>query len=80
MVNLAGNSSKVFNLGDWDGNWMYSDINKDRNMGRREGFMEKVIRCILIEVHVGENSKQRGKDIMFSSPEVFLFFMEGGRK
>lgn len=77
---MAGNSSQVFNLRDWDGNWVYSDINKDRNMGRRGGFMEEVIRCILVEVHVGENSKQKDKDIIFSSPEVFLFFMEGGRK
>ena len=44
-IDLAGISSKVFSLGDWDGNWVYSNINKDRNMGRGGGFMEKVISC-----------------------------------
>ena len=44
-IDLAGISSKVFSLGNRDGNWVYSDINKDRNMGRGGGFMEKVISC-----------------------------------
>lgn len=51
---------------------MYSDINKDRNMGRGGGFMEKVISC-LGRVSVKENSKQRNKGIIFSSLEVSLF-------
>lgn len=55
---------------------MYSDIiNKERNTERATGFMEKIMSCILVEVHIRENSKGQRYYIL----QVFLFLMEEGR-
>lgn len=48
-------------------------------MERRTGFMKKTMSCVLVEVHIKENSKQRDRGMVFSSLEVFLFPMEKGR-
>lgn len=60
--------------GDWDWNWVYSDIiNMHRNIGLRLGFIEKTVRCILVEVHIRENSEQKDKGtILVSKCSYFL--------
>lgn len=65
---LAGNSSWISNLRDWDGSWVYSDIiNKERNVGRGIGFMKKIMSCNLVR-SVSEKIQSKGTEVLYSSP------------